>query len=139
MGERRTVLETAPLLAGLPGDTVDHLSRRVTDVRFTPGDVILREGSPGREAFLLLDGEVEIRLRGHLVATRAAGDLIGEMALLSHGPRSATVRARTTVRALAIDAADFAQIVACPVVARRLASVVVERLRHVQGSPTWRD
>ncbi|KQT18880.1 cyclic nucleotide-binding protein [Methylobacterium sp. Leaf399] len=60
------------------------------------GSVLFEEGEVGRAAYLVMDGEIEIFLRregGEVrLATRGAGEIVGEMALLDAGPRSASAR-----------------------------------------------
>lgn len=68
---------------------------------FEPGAVIIREGDPGREAYLVREGFVEISktdgAKPVLLATRGPGAIIGEMALIDDSPRSAAVTARGRV------------------------------------------
>jgi len=78
---------------------------------YKPGDIIVAEGDPGDCMYVIQEGEAEV-LREEVgvpvvVDTLKAGDLFGEMAILEHTVRSATVRARSPVRALTIDRRTF--------------------------------
>ncbi len=68
------------------------------------GDVLLREGEPGRSCLVLVRGEVEVVKRvgeaERVVAVMPTGSLLGQVALVDRSPRTATVRARTDVALL---------------------------------------
>jgi voltage-gated potassium channel len=71
------------------------------------GTELIREGEPGTEFYVIVDGEIDIRRRGRRVARLGAGSFVGEIALLSRSPRTATVVAATPLRVLAISGRDF--------------------------------
>jgi hypothetical protein len=76
----------------------NELQRR----KFEQGEALITEGDEGRELFLLLDGVVDIEVNGDRVAEIGPGALLGERALLEGGRRTATVWAKTPVRAAVI-------------------------------------
>ena len=93
----------------------EHCSRRdlgkiaeITDERdVEAGKVLITEGDRGREFFVIISGEVEVRRKGRKVATLGAGTYFGEIALLSQQPRTATVTAVAPLRVLVIADRDF--------------------------------
>jgi sigma-B regulation protein RsbU (phosphoserine phosphatase) len=98
------MLRNLPFLEGAGQDALEHLAEEAMERTFQAGQVILEEGSTGREMYLILEGQVEV-VRGHgaeemLLAQRGPGDLFGEMALLEECPRFATIRALGPVRLL---------------------------------------
>ena len=74
------------------------------------GSELIREGEPGREFFVVVDGEIEVRRGSRGVARLGSGSFVGEIALLSRSPRTATVVATTPLRVLAIEGRDFVEL-----------------------------
>jgi CRP-like cAMP-binding protein len=75
-----------------------------------PGAVLIDQGDVGLECFLVLDGEAGITSGGEHVATIGPGSIVGEMALVGHRPRNASVVAQTPMRLLAFDIAAFKRV-----------------------------
>lgn len=71
------------------------------------GAELIREGEPAGEFYVVVEGEVDVRRRGRRVAHLGEGSFVGEIALLSRSPRTATVIASTPLRVLAISGRDF--------------------------------
>src|SRR4051794_32900041 len=86
-------LRAAPVLAPLSLATVEHLSRRVEEIRVTAGDVVIREGERGDRFYVVAEGWSGVDRRGEAVAERGPGDHFGEIAVLRGIRRTATVTA----------------------------------------------
>jgi CRP/FNR family cyclic AMP-dependent transcriptional regulator len=107
-------LEHLHLVPGFRGCSIKQLKlvARLTDQLTVPsGTVLLREGSAGREAFVILWGTAAVTRGGDLVASLGNGDIFGELAALDPGPRDATVTATSELEVLVIGPREFAALV----------------------------
>lgn len=104
-------LRSVPIFSSLTKDFIDHLRDRVELLRFSPGQVICREGEAADSFYLVRIGFVKVsedRPGGELVlAYLARGGYFGEMALLNRTPRTATCSALDHVEVVRISREDF--------------------------------
>lgn len=101
-----SVPETA-LFAGCTLRERRTLSRLGTPVSVDSGTTLTPEGRPGKEFFVVRDGEAVCTVRGQRRANFERGDFFGEMALLDGGPRTATVKAQTDMNLVVYSLAEF--------------------------------
>jgi len=105
------ILSANQVLRVLKETEIVRLARLVAPRRFEPGDVIFREGEPAEAVYFIVSGRVRVDARegGNKgpVAVLGAGDLLGEMALVSNSPRTATAAAQTGVDVLLLPRAAF--------------------------------
>jgi CRP/FNR family cyclic AMP-dependent transcriptional regulator len=100
-------------------------------VSFPAGHVIFTEDDTGDVAYVVLEGEVDLTFRGHLLETVTSGGLIGEMALIDSQTRSATATAKTETKAVAINKDRFIFMVQeTPWFALEVMKIMADRLRH---------
>ena len=99
-------LRKVPLFAELADDDLARICDAVRQVVLVAGTTLFNEGEAGDHAYVITDGEVEIRKaserRDQLLSVRGPGDVLGEMALVTPRPRNATARARSAVTLLEI-------------------------------------
>ena len=88
----------------------------------------MREGESGDAYFVIEDGEVEVSAAGRSLGSCGPGDGVGEIALLRRVPRTATVVARTSVQAYAVDAETFLSAVSGQAAAAAAEAVASSRL-----------
>ena len=104
-------LRSVPIFAPLTREFIDHLRDRVELLRFSPGQVICRQGDAADSFYLIRIGFVKVseeKLGGELVlAYLARGGYFGEIALLTGSPRTATCTALDHVEVVRISAEDF--------------------------------
>ena len=127
-------LRNVPLFKSLTPDFLDHLRERVELLRFSPGQVICRQGDPADSFYLVRLGFVKVSENypgGELVlAYVSRGDYFGEIGLLGGGARTATCTALDHVELVRIRGEDFAQMAdRFPEVRRGLEQVAEERQR----------
>jgi CRP-like cAMP-binding protein len=98
---------------------LDEFARLADERALEPAGVLCCEGDMGDDTYVIVDGVLQISVRGEAIATLGAGEIVGEQALLNHGRRNATVTALTHVTLLVIDAREVdAMLAAVPGVAR---------------------
>ncbi len=91
-----------PLFSSCSKRDLARIATIADEIDLPAGRVLTKEGARGREFFVLLEGSVEVRRGGRRIASMKAGDFLGEIALVSDVPRTATVRTTSPVRALVI-------------------------------------
>ena len=124
------LLRTVPGFEGLSERQLNELVTLVDEVTLGPGQVLTREGAAGREAFIVIEGQGDVFVDGEPIANVGPGEFVGEMAMLDHEPRSATVRAETPMRVLVIGPRVFSTFLAHGGVARSMATLLSRRLRR---------
>ena len=123
-------LRELPLFRGGRRDELALVARNVTEHHVAAGTVLMREGDVGREVAFIVEGTATVAVRGRCVARLGPGDVAGELALLEHAPRTATVVAETDLVLLVSGPAEFAVLVAqVPGFSRRLLASLAGRLR----------
>lgn len=122
-------LTQVPFLAGLSKQQLGLASRLSTALELPVGQILARQGATGAQFFIVIEGHVEVIRNGELVATRGPGSPLGEIALLSARPRTATLIAQTPVRARVASQREFAYLlVEVPEISHRLHATMAERL-----------
>ena len=100
-------------------------------IPYKAGDTVFKEGEPGDEMYVVLEGEVDIIVHDRVVETVGVDNFLGEMALLDERPRSATAVAKTDCKLAPINQNRFKFLVQqTPHFAIHLMQGMAERLRH---------
>jgi CRP-like cAMP-binding protein len=126
-------LQNVRLFASFTEEERAALAERLVYAPFVRGDVITRQGAVSHWLYLLVEGEADIWLEApdqprRLLTTLHAGDIFGEMGLLTGEPRRATVTARTDVQCYRLDKAGFEDIIQSrPGIAEEVSHVLAER------------
>ena len=137
------LLSGIPLFSGIEEDGMEAIARIFQPVTFAAGAVLVRQGQPADGAYAIESGRVEVLTAlpggGELtVATLGAGSVLGEMALLERGVRSATVVARDPVTGHFIEREPFRVLLAqrnraAFVLQNRIALLLCQRLRDLNA------
>jgi CRP-like cAMP-binding protein len=126
-------LKAVPLFAGCTPAELARVAALTTGVHVAAGKVLCTEGTVGREFFIVEAGEASVSVDGHEVATLGAGSFFGEIALLSHAPRTATVTAVTPMQVLVLTPAEFHGLVALsPAIAKNVQEAMDTRVAETQ-------
>lgn len=118
----------------LPADLVDGLDAQMVERTYSANEYLTRQGDPGDCLFLIRKGTVGIVVQdeygvAHEIDRSSAGDILGEMALLTEEPRSASLIAQDTVTAMLLPADKFhAAALKNPEIGEVLAKLLAQRL-----------
>ena len=127
-------LKSTKLFATLDRKELDALSEATTELTVKAGTMLAREGHTGHEAFVILEGKVDIIVDGQKVNTLGQDEIVGELALLLHEPRQASLLAATDVRLLVIEPGRFEELLnRIPSMARQLVVSLARRLRDADA------
>jgi CRP/FNR family cyclic AMP-dependent transcriptional regulator len=125
-------LGSVSLFSACSKKELQAVARASDQVELAAGRSLCEQGSIGREAFIIIEGSAEVKRNGRKVATLGPGDTFGELALLDHGPRTATVTAATPLKVLVIGAREFAGILdEVPPIAHKLLKSLAGRIREL--------
>jgi len=125
------LLKKVPLFAGCSKAELRELALVADELDLKEGRTLVREGRPGREFFILLDGTVRVSRGGRKVNDLGAGDWFGEIALLTDIPRTATVTATSAIRVLVITDRSFRRVVErMPTIAIKVLETLGHRLAN---------
>jgi CRP-like cAMP-binding protein len=128
-GGKESLLKGVPLFAGCSRRELAQVARIADEIDLREGHVLTREGEPGREFFVLVEGTADVRRRGRKVNTMQAGDFLGEIALVASRPRTATVTATSPLRALVVTDRAFRKLLRdMPSIQLKVLQAVVARL-----------
>jgi CRP-like cAMP-binding protein len=123
------LLRRVPLFAGCTKKELRELAARTDEIDLREGYVLMREGRPGREFVVLVEGTAKVTKDGKKLAELEAGDWVGEIALLTNVPRTATVTASSPIRVLVITDRAFKRLVeTMPSIALKVLASVGDRL-----------
>ena len=129
------LLRNVPLFSDLSTKELMSLSRLMDEIDLKPGTVIIREGNTGGEFFIVLEGTIEVKRKGRRLARLGPGDYLGEIALIDHGPRTATAMVETDARLLVLASREFHSMLASdPRIENKILRTLAARVRDM--SPT---
>lgn len=99
-----------PLFAHCTHRELEQVDDLGTVLAVPAGRRLTLEGTPGRECFVLLDGDASVQRADHPVGVVSMGTLAGELALLDRVARDATVVTETPTRLMVLDPVEFRQL-----------------------------
>jgi len=101
------LIQAVPLFADCSRRELRAIAAAVDEVVVPAGYTLTKEGSTGKELIVIVEGAAEVRRRGRKINELGSGDFLGEIALVSGVPRTATVRTTTPTHALVLTAQAF--------------------------------
>lgn len=125
---RVELLAKVPLFAACSKKQLSQIAAIADEIDLREGKVLTRQGGPGREFFVLLEGEVDVERDGERINQLGAGDFFGEMGLISQKSRNATITATSPLRALVITETNFKRLLReNPAISMKVLEKVAER------------
>ena len=123
-------LSAVPLFEGCSRKELQSIAKAGDEVTMTAGTVVVEQGQLGREAFIVLDGRVVVKRGGKKITSLGAGTVVGELSLLDHGPRTATVVCETDCTLYVIDQRHFRGVIEqSPSIAMKLLATLASNIR----------
>jgi CRP-like cAMP-binding protein len=129
------LLKRVPLFSDLEGKELQQIASSMKPRTFSAGQRIAVEGESGVGFFVIEDGQAKVTVHGDEVRTLGPGDYFGEVALITHGARTATVTADTELKTYGMTFWDFRPLVEdTPGIAWKLLQAAVKQYDQSQQS-----
>jgi CRP-like cAMP-binding protein len=127
-------LAKVPLFSACSKKELQTIARATDDVEVPKGKVLVEEGKPGHEFFLIVNGNASVKRGKKEIAKLGPGQYFGELALLDRGPRSASVIAKDDMEVLVLGQREFAGVIdEVPTMAHKLLMSMAQRLREADA------
>ena len=127
-------LHKASFFDGFSDDELARVAQLAEEVVAEKGAVLIDQGRVGLECYVILEGHAAVYVSGEHVATNGPGSMIGEMALVEHRPRNATVVAETEMTLIAFDTKAFKTLLEeMPLAHDRVMALLASRMKQNRG------
>jgi CRP-like cAMP-binding protein len=124
-----------PLFSRVSKKGLRAIATEADEFTVAPGKAVVTEGEVGRHLYVVADGTVRVTRQGRMVATMGPGEFFGEMALIRHAPRNATVVAETETTLMALGSREFAALMSRePTLASAVMAAMADRIQAAEKS-----
>lgn len=128
--DKLAILRAVPLFADLDERSLQAVAVLAREQAHKAGDILMLEGEPGDEFYVIVDGSVRIDKGDRTVRSMTPGSFLGEIALVERRPRSATATATSDVTVLALHQHEFDRLLqTMPAVHQRVRAAISRRER----------
>ena len=135
--EKVLFLKSIDLFSQIPGEDLARVAQIAEEIDFEPKETVITEGELGDSMYLIVAGRVQVYKGDKFIVELAERECVGEMAILDSEPRSATVKALTSVQALKIEREDFYDLINEKMeIAQGIIKVLTRRLRSTTVGQT---
>lgn len=119
---------------GFDPEQLRRVAKLADEVDVEAGAELIGQGRPGLEAYVILEGTAGVFIGGQKRNEVGPGEIVGEMALIDHRPRTADVRAMTDMKLLAFDAHHFRRLLdEMPEALTRVMERLIERRKALEA------
>jgi CRP-like cAMP-binding protein len=135
----RNLAQEVPLFKGFTEEDVAKIFGKCNTMHVKKGDVIFYEGTSGNQMYIILGGKVLLLSGKKQLAMLSKGDMLGEMALISEEPRSATATASEDSSLFVLSETVFDKLLSKRVAVRMLLNIIgtmSKRLRETNAALT---
>ena len=127
------LLKGVPLFSQCSKANLARIAALVDEMQFPAGRVLMREGRTGDEFFIIMEGRVRVERGGRQIDTMGPGEFMGEIALVDHRPRTATITCETPCTLLVLGHREFHTLLAdTPGIADAVLRALAQRLRNLE-------
>lgn len=127
-------LASVPLFAGCTKRELRGIARATVELSLDKGRQFVTQGEVGREAFVIVDGTADVVRGGRKIAQLGPGACVGELALLDHGPRTASVVAATPMTVLVLGTREFSGLLdEVPSLNHKMLASLAARVRELDS------
>lgn len=128
------LIRTIPLFAGCTADELAQIASIADEIDLPAGRQLTTESAPGQEVVVVVEGRADVRRGDQVINSIGPGEFVGEVALVTGQPRTATVLATTPVHALVIEGHAFANLIAdAPGIRTKVERAAAEHLDRDAG------
>jgi CRP-like cAMP-binding protein len=121
VADKTELLQQIDFFKGCTARQLDDIAKLVDDKHLSPGEVLCEQGAFEHDVFVLVDGEASVTVDGLQVATVGSGEVVGELAMVNGGHRTATLEAVTPLHVLVLDPREVDSVLSSdPSAAKRL-------------------
>jgi CRP-like cAMP-binding protein len=130
-------LSNVRLFSACTKKELELIGKASDEITVPAGKVLVEQGKPGFEFYLILDGEAVVKRNNKKIAALGPGGSFGELALLTRLPRNATVQAGTDMELLVLGQREFSGLLdEVPGMAHKLLASMAERLSQADAKST---
>ncbi|MEA3076819.1 MAG: family transcriptional regulator, cyclic receptor protein [Actinomycetota bacterium] len=130
-------LSNVRLFSACTRKELELIGKASDEITVPSGKVLVEQGKPGFEFYLILDGEAVVKRNNKKIAALGPGGSFGELALLTRLPRNATVQAATDMELLVLGQREFSGLLdEVPGMAHKLLASMAERLSQADAKST---
>ncbi|HEX8803698.1 MAG TPA: cyclic nucleotide-binding domain-containing protein [Acidimicrobiales bacterium] len=127
-------LASVPLFAGCTTKELRDIAKATVELSLDEGKEFVSQGNVGREAFVIVEGTADVYRGQQKIATLGPGSMVGELALLDHGPRTATVVAAEPMTVLVLGPREFSGLLdEVPTLNHKILAALAGQIRQLDN------